>query len=218
MTVDSFTCCGGTGLENHVKYGEAIYFHSDESLWVNLFIASELQWKDRRITLRQETGWPNDDKTALSITCEQPQEFTLNVRHPYWATGGMRIAVNDQPLELQSQPSSYAAIHRKWKNGDRVDVEFPMSLRTESMPDNKNRIAVFYGPVLLAADLGPVNDPEATDPTYVPVLVTDGQPVASWVRTENTSSQTFVTDGVGKPRDVRRSISQPARSEVYGLS
>ncbi len=115
----------------------------------------------------------------------------------------MRIAVNDQPLELQSQPSSYAAIHRKWKNGDRVDVEFPMSLRTESMPDNKNRIAIFYGPVLLAADLGPVNDPEATDPTYVPVLVTDGQPVASWVRTENTNSQTFVTDGVGKPRDVR---------------
>ncbi len=202
LAVDSFTCCGGTGLENHVKYGEAIYFHGDNDLWINLFIASELQWKTRRLALRQKTQWPLDDKSTITITCEQPQNFSLRIRHPYWATEGMRIAINDQPVEVHSTPSSYASLRRRWESGDRVVVEFPMSLRTESMPDNKERIAVFFGPVLLAATLGRVSDPEAIESADVPVLITDGKPVARWVRTESKDRQIFVTDGVGKPRDV----------------
>ena len=150
LPVDSFTCCGGTGMENHVKYGEAIYFHGDEELWVNLFIASEVAWKQRQLTLRQETTWPDGESSQLTFSCQSPQEFTLHIRHPYWATHGLGVSINGQPQQIDSQPSSFVSIHRVWQDGDTVTVTFPMSLRTESMPDNPRRIALFYGPTLLS--------------------------------------------------------------------
>ncbi|MHB0956761.1 MAG: beta-L-arabinofuranosidase domain-containing protein [Pirellulaceae bacterium] len=202
LSTDSFTCCGGTGFENHVKYNEAIYYHNTDELWVNLFIASEVQWRERGITLRQKTQWPRADSTSLTLECDQPQEFTLHVRHPYWAIRGLTISVNEQPVEVGTTASSYASIRRTWKNGDRIQVTFLMSLRTEAMPDNPNRIAMFFGPTLLAAVLGPVDDPAADTPSYVPVLITDGKPVEEWVKSVDAESAEFATVGVGKPRDV----------------
>ncbi len=202
LPVDSFTCCSGTGMENHVKYGEAIYFRGSDDLWINLFIASEVTWKERQLTLRQETAWPDGDSTQLTFASQEPQEFTLHIRHPYWATNGLRITINGQAQPIDSQPSSFASIHRTWQSGDKVVVKFPMTLRTESMPDNTRRIAVFYGPTLLAADLGPENDPQAGTPSYVPVLLTDNRPVADWVEAENKQQSVFRTHGVGQPRDV----------------
>jgi DUF1680 family protein len=199
---DTFSCCVGTGMENHVKYGEAIYFHNQDGLWVNLFIASELDWKARGIKLRQETRWPDADTSTFVFTCENPQEFTLRLRHPNWAADGIKVTVNGQPQSVSSQPSSYAEIHRVWKSGDQVILTMPMSLRTESMPDNPNRIAIFYGPTLLAAKLGPINDPRADETDYVPVLVDDSQSVNDWVGPVSLESLTFKTDKVGHPRDV----------------
>jgi uncharacterized protein len=193
---DSFTCCVGTGMENHVKYGEAIYFHNDDQLWVNLFIASELNWKARGLTLRQETKWPEGTTSQLSVKCSQPQEFTLNLRHPFWADT-LRVSVNGKVASETTSPSSYCRIKRPWKNGDRVEISFPMALRTEAMPDNPNRIAVFHGPTLLAADLGPVSETAAL---WVPVLVTEGKPVTDWVKPG--ANQTFKTVKVGRPEDV----------------
>ena len=200
--VDSFTCCVGTGMENHVKYGEGIYFHDADSLWVNLFIASELRWKARGLTLRQESRWPDGDTATLTFTCDAPQTFTLRLRRPYWALDGLQIAINGDPQPAAATPSGYVEIRREWKTGDRVQVTFPMSLRTESMPDNPKRIAVFYGPTLLAANLGAVNDSGATKPGFVPVLVADGKPVADWVKPVSLPERTFRTAGVGQPRDV----------------
>jgi hypothetical protein len=198
---DGFTCCMGTGMENHVKYGEGIYFHDAEGLWVNLFMASELNWKVRGLKLRQETAWPNGETSKLIFTTVQPQELTLRLRHPWWAVNGLKVKVNGQALAVATKPSSYAEIKRQWKNGDTVEVEFPMVLRTESMPDNPNRIAIFHGPVLLAANLGPVNDAAATQPFYVPVLLTSGKPVADWVKPVSAAQHTFKTTGAGRPRD-----------------
>ncbi len=205
LTKDSFTCCGGTGLENHVKYGEAIYFHSDDELWVNLFIASTVHWKKRQLVVRQDTTWPTGDtgdSTQLTFECNEPQELTLHLRHPYWATKGMTVTVNGERQNTESHPSSFVDVHRTWKNGDKVNVTFPMTLRTESMPDNDNRIAVFYGPTLLAADLGTADDPKSQDLEYVPALITDNHPVGDWVVAVNQQAQTFRTNNVGKPRDV----------------
>ena len=98
LSVDSFTCCSGTGFENHVKYSEAIYFHNEDELWVNLFIASEVQWRERQVTLRQETGWPLSESSTLTWHSEKPQEVTLHVRCPYWATRGMSVTVNGQAV------------------------------------------------------------------------------------------------------------------------
>jgi len=198
---NSFTCCVGTGMENHVKYGEDIYFHDDDSLWVNLFIGSELKWKTRGVTVRQETKWPDADTTTLIITADKPQDFALRIRHPFWAEV-LRVKVNGKLVSDSTSPSSYCVLRRQWQTGDKVEVTFPMTLRTESMPDNPNRIAVFFGPTLLAADLGPVQDPQADKPGYVPVLLTEGRPITDWVKPVAGKTLVFRTDGVGRPRDV----------------
>jgi DUF1680 family protein len=199
---NSFTCCVGTGMENHVKYGEGIYFHNASNLWVNLFIASELHWKTRGVTLRQETQWPDSDQSKIIITTDQPQEFSLNIRHPSWADT-LTVKVNGKIVSQFTSPSSYAEIRREWKNGDTVEISFPMVLRTEAMPDNPNRIAIFYGPTLLAAVLGPQNDPNANRVDYVPVILTESKPVNDWVKPVSLKDLTFKTVGVGKPRDVQ---------------
>jgi len=199
---DAFTCCVGTGMENHVKYGEGIYFHNAESLWVNLFIASELDWKTRRLILRQETKWPEGDTSEITITTDKPQAFTLKIRHPFWSEK-LTVKVNGEMVSDTTSSSSYAVIQREWKNGDKIEIHFPMTLRTEAMPDNPNRVAVFYGATLLAADLGPVNDPDADNVGYVPVILADGKSVADWVKPLSLAAQIFQTAGVGKPRDVQ---------------
>ncbi|MCX8155914.1 MAG: glycoside hydrolase family 127 protein [Verrucomicrobiae bacterium] len=199
---DWFTCCMGTGMENHVKYGEAIYFHDAEGLWVNLYLASDLVWKKRGVAVRQETRWPDGDNATFTFTCVQPQEFALRLRHPHWARQGMRVVVNGKVHTESKTPSSFVEVRRRWRSGDRVEVRFPMDLYLESMPDNTNRIAIFYGPVLLAADLGPVNDPAASRPFYVPVLVTGGRSVKDWVQPLSLAKQRFRTVQVGRPKDI----------------
>jgi hypothetical protein len=189
-------------MENHVKYGEGIYFHDVDGIWVNLFIASEVEWKDRGVTLRQTTAWPESDTSELAITCMRPSEWTMRVRHPYWATDGIRVLVNGENVSVASKPSSYVELRRNWKSGDCVRLTASMPLRTESMPDNKKRIAVFHGPTVLAADLGPVDDPRASEPFYVPVLLSGNRPVDEWVKPLADSRGFYRTVGTGRPRDV----------------
>ena len=198
---NDFTCCVGTGMENHVKYGEGIYFHDEAGVWVNLFIASELKWQARGVTLHQETAWPDGDHSTITVTGAQPEEFTLRIRHPFWADT-LIVKVNGQLVSDSTSPSSYCQIKRRWQSGDRVEVTFPMALRTEAMPDNLNRIAVFYGPTLLAADLGAVENSQASQPGFVPVLLTAGRPVSDWVKPVSLAQKRFTTTGVGKPHDV----------------
>jgi hypothetical protein len=189
-------------MENHVKYGEGIYFHDANGIWVNLFIASEVQWKAEGITLRQETAWPDSDTSEFIITCVSPAEWTLRLRHPHWATDGVRVSINGETAAVESEPSSFVELRRTWKSGDRVRLILPMPLRTESMPDNERRIAVFHGPTVLAADLGAVDDPHATESFYVPVLVPGDRPVEQWIKPLMDSPGRFQTVDTGKPRDV----------------
>jgi uncharacterized protein len=198
---DGFTCCMGTGMENHVKYGEGIYFHDDASVWVNLFIASDVNWKSHGVNLRQETSWPDGDHSTITITCAQSKDFTLRIRHPFWADT-LTVKVNGELVSDSTSPSSYCQIKRTWKSSDKVEITFPMAIRTEAMPDNPDRIAVFHGPTLLAADLGAVTDPEADQPGFVPVLLTDGRPVTDWVKPVSLAEGKFKTVDAGKPHEV----------------
>lgn len=200
---DGFTCCVGTGFENHVKYAEGIYFHDDANLWVNLFIPSELHWADRGLMLRQETKWPNGDSSTLHLSLAKSSTFALRIRHPHWAKAGFTVMVNGKRQNISTQPSSYVEIRRKWKDEDRVEVRFPMGLRTEAMPDNPKRLAIFYGPTLLAANLGAEKDPYATDPLFVPVLLTQDRPVSEWVKPVAVEDLSFATWGVGRPRELQ---------------
>jgi DUF1680 family protein len=151
---DSFWCCMGTGMENHTKYGDTIYFHDDHSLYVNLFIPSELTWREKGIAVRQHTRFPEEEATHLTLTVSQPTRLALKIRYPSWAQRAMTVTVNGARQPVTASRGSYATVDREWKTGDRVDVQLPMSLHLESMPDNAHMVAVMYGPMMLVGDLG----------------------------------------------------------------
>lgn len=148
-------CCVGTGMENHGKYGDFIYSRQDDTLFVNLFIASELDWKEKGIRVRQETRFPDEAATSLTVLTEQPVRFTLKVRHPAWVPAGQfKVNIADQTWGAESKPSSYLEINRVWKNEDHVDVTVPMHTTVEPMPNVGDYAAILHGPIVLAAETG----------------------------------------------------------------
>ncbi len=150
-----FWCCVGTGMENHGKYGQFIYAHTDNELFVNLFIASALRWPERGLELTQETSFPDEARTRLVLSLPRAERFTLRVRHPSWvAADGLQIRVNGKPWRSASTPSSYAAVTREWENGDRVEIDLPMRTTTERLPDGSDYVAILHGPIVLAAKTG----------------------------------------------------------------
>ena len=151
----AFWCCVGSGFENHAKYGQFIYAHRGDELYVNLFIASQLDWTERGLALRQTTKFPDEPRTRLALKLQSPSTFTLHVRHPEWVkAGAMAVSVNGQRQEIESSPASYATLKRAWRDGDVVDIELPMHLSAERLPDRSNHVALKYGPVVLAAATG----------------------------------------------------------------
>lgn len=150
----SFWCCTGTGVENHARYGESIYFHDGgDALYWNLFIASELDWKAKGVTLRQETNYPEVGRSRLVITCAKPVAFSLHIRHPSWATAGFAIRINGRDEPVASKPGSYAVVTRTWQKGDAVDFAMALPLHTEAFRDNPQRLAILHGPFVLAAEV-----------------------------------------------------------------
>ena len=197
---DDFWCCVGTGMENHAKYGEAIYFHNQDTLWVNLFIPSELNWRDKGFVLRQETRYPESEKTNFTITTKRPVNLAVRLRYPGWATKGVAVAVNGRPQTVTAKPGSFIEIRRTWKTGDRVELTIPMSLRLETMPDNPHRVAILYGPTVLAGDLGA--EDETAKVNLEPALMTADKQPSEWLKPVAEQSLTFRTTSAGRPNDV----------------
>ncbi|MCX7049519.1 MAG: glycoside hydrolase family 127 protein [Candidatus Sumerlaeota bacterium] len=212
--LNSFWCCVGTGIENHAKYNDTIYYHSGDALWLNLFIASELNWKEKGLTLRQETRFPEEDTTRLTFKCPKPVALTLNVRCPYWAQSGMTVAINGEKQSSEAKAGSYAAIKREWKDGDKVEVRLPMSLRAEALPDDPRTVAVMFGPIALAGEMGregldkideyqknqtalsKVPSPDA------PMFLCEAKDLISKIEPVAGKPLAFRTKGIGKPSDV----------------
>src|SRR5579864_6931306 len=150
----SFWCCTGTGVEEYSKLNDSIYWHDDDGLYVNLFSASEVRWPEKGIRLRQDTKSPETSNTEFSITADKPMPMALRVRIPEWLTSGGSVKVNGKTVEAFASPGSYLTLSRIWKTGDRVEMNMPMQLRVESMPDDPKTQAFLYGPLVLAGDLG----------------------------------------------------------------
>ncbi len=151
---EAMWCCVGSGMENHGKYGQFIYTHRNDSLYVNLFIASTLNWKEKQIQVKQETLFPDEEKTTLRITSGSSR-FTMMIRYPGWMSkGSIKITVNNKPVSINTLPSSYIAINRNWRKGDVVMISLPMTNRIEHMPNVPEYIAFMRGPVLLGAKTG----------------------------------------------------------------
>jgi len=197
-----FTCCVGTGMENHSKYAKNIYYHNNKELYISQYIASELNWEEKGINMLMKTRYPDEQGATLEFRNEEPAVMTIQVRYPSWAEKGIEIKVNGKKKSVKQAPGSFVPVSGKWKAGDKVEISIPFSLRLEAMPDNPGRIAIMHGPVVLAGDLGPERDQDAYDPMYVPVLITGNRPPAEWLTPKEGKDNTFVMNGVGQPRDV----------------
>lgn len=151
---EAMWCCVGTGMENHAKYNQFIYTHSKDTLYLNLFIASELNWKEKGVKIKQETKLPFEEQTKLTIT-EGSENFKLMVRYPAWVSkGALKISVNGKDVAYKVLPSNYINIDRKWKKGDQIKVLLPMHNSIERMPNVPEYIAFMHGPILLGAKTG----------------------------------------------------------------
>jgi hypothetical protein len=147
---NDYKCCNGSGIEAFAHLNSNIYFHDQNNLWVNLFIPSEVNWKEKGIKLEQTTNFPEESKVRFTISAEQPTNFALKLLIPSWANAQTRILVNGQSVKTKIKPLSFATIDRIWKTGDIIELIFDYEFHLKSMPDNKNVIALLYGPVLLA--------------------------------------------------------------------
>ena len=150
---DSFWCCTGSGVEEYAKLVDTIYFHDENSVYVNQFVASEVAWPEKRVRLVQQTSFPEEERTAIAIHAEKPVEFTLRVRAPHWAEG-IAITVNGRPEHFVPESDGYIALNRMWKTGDRVEVTLPMSLRQEPVAGSPELATLAYGPLVLVAQMG----------------------------------------------------------------
>ncbi len=152
------TCCGGTGMENHTKYQDSIYFHAADgsTLYVNLYIASTLDWPEKGFTIRQETRYPEEGASTLIV--EGSGALDIRLRVPTWVRKGYTVSVNGEAQDLDAEPGTYVSLDRSWNPGDRIEISMPFSFRTERAIDDPNVQSVFYGPILLAAQSGPVGE------------------------------------------------------------
>ena len=226
---DSAWCCTGSGFENHAKYGDSIYWRDAAGLFVNLFLPSELTWRDKSVVLRQTTRYPEDESTRLDLRCARPTAFALRVRYPGWAERGLEVKVNGEPFRHNANPGSFVSISRTWQTGDDVEVKLPMNLRLAPMPDNPTRAAICYGPVVLAGELGTngITPPmpyaiKQSDffkemPPPIPVLLAGNRPVSDWVERLPNKPLTFRTKAVGYPNDLTLVAFHTLTPQRYSL-
>ena len=203
-TYDSFWCCTGTGVEEFAKTADTIYFRDDHGIFVNLFIASEVAWPEKGLRLEQQTNFPEEEGTALLIHSERPIDMALNIRIPSWATSGGAITVNGATLPAFASPGSYLTLNRTWKEGDRVEVRLPMSLRMETLAGDQTQQAAMYGPLVLAGRLGTegltkemfYGEYSPTPPgeqIFAPVITTSRNDPVGWLKSVADQPLTFQT-------------------------
>lgn len=150
-----FWCCVGTGMENPGRYGQFVYARATDGIYVNLFIASELHEPALGLTLRQETAFPDEEASRLTLRLAQPKTFTLHLRQPGWtAPGAFAVKVNGASIPVTSAPSSYVAVQREWRDGDTVELTLPMHTSVEGLPDGSPWYAILRGPIVLVHPAG----------------------------------------------------------------
>jgi DUF1680 family protein len=206
----SFWCCTGTGVEEYSKLTDSIYWHDDDGVYVNLFISSELNWPEKGFRLRQDTQFPEQPRTALVVNSDKPVNLALRLRIPSWLGSAPTVKLNGRALEATASPGSYLTLTRTWKKGDRVEMELPMRLHIEAMPDDPKMQAILYGPLVLAGDLGaeglteqlitgPMGPRVQALPIEVPTFRAAAADPASWIKPGDKPLSFRTT---GQPKDV----------------
>lgn len=225
----SFTCCVGSGMENHALHGLGIYYENKDSLWINLFVPSKAEAEVLGASVSMQTDFPEGEKATLTIGLKQPKEFTIFLRRPWWAGEGFAIKINGQPLPAECLLPAYSAanpqyalaakeqartdyfvrIKRQWKNGDVIEVSLPKSLYLEPAAGDSRVVAIMWGPLVLAGDLGPERkwsrreeEQDEVRPVAVfrdyPFLVASPRPVSEWVKPNPARPGQFLITGVAR--------------------
>lgn len=151
---DAFWCCTGTGSEEYAKLNDSIYFHDNDAVYVNLFIPSKLDWKERGLKLQQTSKFPDEERITFTIENAPSKQTALKIRVPYWATSGVAVAINGETQQVTAAPSSYMSLNHDWKSGDVITLDLPLQLHINTTPDDKQVQAAMYGPLVLAVLLG----------------------------------------------------------------
>lgn len=212
---DSFWCCTGSGMENHAKYGDSIYFRDADGLYVNLFIPSELDWKERQLRVTQTTRFPDEESTQLTLHTSTATKLILRIRHPGWCASPA-VTINGRRESVSSKPGSYIALNRTWRDGDVVEVRLPMTLRMEPLPNAPEFVAVMHGPLVLAGRLGtegltPGADIIVNERTYgdmlnipmsVPQLRAGAQRLHEQIRRQKGDALSFTAHAREPDRDI----------------
>jgi hypothetical protein len=190
------TCCGGTGMENHTKYQDSVYFRAEDgsALYVNLYIPSTLTWAEKRFTITQATKYPLEGASTLTVNGDGPLEIKLRV--PSWVRKGYTVKVNGAAQKLDAKPGTYVTLSRRWKTGDTIDIAMPFTFRTERAIDNAAVQSIFYGPTLLAIQHDPVGQNLETGllkVSFYKDVKLDGDLAPAM--TPGTSPLTFTTGG-----------------------
>lgn len=214
----SFTCCVGSGMESHALHGDGIYYVSTNSLTVTLFADSKATWRAKGLTVEQKTDFPLGERVRFLFTLEKPSEFLFTFRKPKWVGDGCMVLLNGQHVDAAESKGWYQ-LARTWKSGDLVELTLPKTLRLEATPDNPNRAALLWGPLVLAGDLGDGHHFESWKPGNVPVMVTDDKKaVAAWLKPlSNEQPGTFKTEGVGQKTDVTFKPFYLLQHRTYGI-
>jgi DUF1680 family protein len=220
---DTFWCCNGTAVEEYNKLADTIYYNDGANLWVNLFLPSTLDWKEKGLRLVQSTRFPHEARTELSVEAAPAKAFAINLRIPGWTGEDASVLVNGKPLDAAPVPGSYLRIHRTWKKGDKIELQMPMHLHVEPFADNPQVQAVLYGPLVLAGQfpLGTVPQPDlkphgpdvAAAPVAVPSLATGGRPPQQWL--EPAGAMTWRTKDVGQDVVLKPFYQSDGRYTVY---
>jgi uncharacterized protein len=150
----TFWCCTGSGVEEFSKLNDSIYWRDGRGVYVNLFVPSLLDWREKGFQLRQETKFPESEDVSLTVLAARPDTMALRLRIPGWLRSAPSMKLNGSPLNASAEPGSYLTMERRWKAGDKIEMRLPMHLRVEPMPDDPSLQAFLYGPIVLTGDLG----------------------------------------------------------------
>jgi DUF1680 family protein len=164
--IDDFWCCVGTGMESHAKHGDSIYWTQGNDIIVNLYIPSKLTLPHPAIGLRLETAYPFADDVALTVTQARDSVSAISLRIPAWCENPS-LSVNGRDM-ASAVADGYLRLRRRWNSGDVIRLNLPRKLRIEPTPDDPDTVAVLFGPLVLAGDLGPATQRWAG---LAPVLV-----------------------------------------------
>ncbi|MEK4459628.1 beta-L-arabinofuranosidase domain-containing protein [Paenibacillus sp. FSL R10-2748] len=200
---EDFTCCVGSGMESHSMYGTAIYFHTPETIYVNQYVPSTLTWDEMGVQLKQDTLFPQNGRGTLRVISKEPKSFAIKLRCPHWAEQGMMIKINGEEYVTEACPTSYVVIEREWNNGDTIEYDIPMTVRVEEMPDNPRRIAFMYGPLVLAGDLGPVEQESNEERLLASVLIGSADSLTTKLIADRNEPNTFHTTDLGYIGDLK---------------